>query len=124
MVPVPAVPERDQIVLAAGHEQVHRRVPPDILDVPSVVSKDPFFSTLCERPNSRGRVVTDWESFSSSGEKLSTYGFSKCIMTLCSEAFHVGWEISDDPGLVCRRDVCTSANSDIMHLDPREKFPS
>ena len=55
------VPERDQIVLAAQHEQGHRWVPLDILDVPSVASKDPFLSTLYERPNSRVRVVTDWE---------------------------------------------------------------
>ncbi len=56
------VPERDQIVLAARaarHEQVHRWVPLDILDVPSVASKDLFLSTLCERPNLRGRVVSD-----------------------------------------------------------------
>ncbi len=55
------VPERDQIVLAARHEQGHRWVPLDILDVPSVSSKDPFLSTLYERPNSRVRVVTDRE---------------------------------------------------------------
>jgi hypothetical protein len=54
------VREHDQIVLAARHEQVHRWVPLDILDVPSVSSKDPFLLTHCERPNSRGRVVTDW----------------------------------------------------------------
>jgi hypothetical protein len=40
------VPERDRIVLAAQHEQGHRWVPLDILDVPSVASKDPFLSTL------------------------------------------------------------------------------
>ena len=47
------VPERDQIDLAARHEQGHRWVPLDILDVSSVASKDPFLSTLYERPNSR-----------------------------------------------------------------------
>ena len=40
------VPERDQIVLAARHEQGHRWLPLDVLDVPSVASKDPFLSTL------------------------------------------------------------------------------
>jgi hypothetical protein len=37
----------------------------------------------------------------------------------CSEVVHVGLEIPDDSGLVCRRDVCTCANSDIMRLEPR-----
>ena len=55
------VPERDQFVLAARHGQGHRWVALDILDVPSVSSKDPFLSTLYERPNSRVRAVTDWE---------------------------------------------------------------
>jgi hypothetical protein len=56
-----SVPERDQIVLAAQHEQGHRWVSLDILDVPSVSSQDSFISTLYERPNSRVRVVSDWE---------------------------------------------------------------
>jgi hypothetical protein len=38
--------ERDQIVLAARHEQVRRWLPLDILDVPSIDSKYPLLSTL------------------------------------------------------------------------------
>jgi len=38
--------ERDQIVLAARHEQVRRWLPLDILDVPSIASKYPLLSTL------------------------------------------------------------------------------
>jgi hypothetical protein len=91
-------------------------VPLDILNVPSVSSEDPFLSTLYERPNSRVRVITR----SLSGEKLSTYGFS--MYRPCSKVVHVGLEIPDDSGLVCRRDVWTCGNNDIMRLEPEDSF--
>jgi hypothetical protein len=100
------VPERDQIVLAARHEQVYRWVPLDILDVLSVASKDPFLSTPCES-------VTDWGIV-----RRPARGCPRMASRSTDHAVRlVMLEIPDDSGLVCRRDVCTYA-SDIMRLEP------
>ena len=57
------VPERDQVDLAAQHEQVHRWVPLDILDVPSIASKDPFLLTPVKDQTREVEPSLTWESF-------------------------------------------------------------
>ncbi len=52
------IPELDEIVLAARHQQTHRRVPFNTLDVPTMTSKDTFLAALRKGPNAHGRVVT------------------------------------------------------------------
>ena len=98
------IPELDEIVLAAGHEQAHRRMPLDALDVPSVTRKDAFLSTLGERPDAHGRVVAGCgEALVVGRETETTHSFSMCGP--CREVVHVRLEILDDPRLVCGRDV-------------------
>ena len=45
------IPELDEVVLAAGHEQTHGRVPLDALDVPAVSSEDALFAALGKGPD-------------------------------------------------------------------------
>ena len=56
--PSAGIPELDEIVLAPRHEQTHRWVPLDALDVPSMACKDTFLAALRKGPNAHGRVVT------------------------------------------------------------------
>jgi hypothetical protein len=80
-------------------------VPLDALDVPPVVSEDPFLPTLRERrPNANGRVVAGCgEALVVRRETEPTYGLSMCGP--CSEVDHVGLDILDDSRLVRGRDV-------------------
>jgi hypothetical protein len=98
------VPELDEIVLAARHQESHRRVPLDAFDVPSMASQDPFLPTFCKRPDAYGRVVAGrCEAFIVGRETESTYGLSVCGPR--GEIIHVGLEILDDAGLIGGRDV-------------------
>ena len=55
--PSARIPEFDEIVLAARHEQAHRWVPFNALDVPSMASKDTLLAALRKGPDAHGRVV-------------------------------------------------------------------
>jgi hypothetical protein len=102
-------------------------MPLDALDVPFVVSEDPFFLTLRERPNTNGRVVAGCgEALVVRRETEATYGLSICGP--CSEVDHVGLEILDDSRLVRGRDVgarvvegqCTDGS--VVRLEDRFKI--
>lgn len=116
------IPELDEIVLASRHEQAHRWVPLNALDVPSMAGKDTFLSALRKGPNAHGRVITGCGKACVVRRKTeSAYGFAMCSPR--GEVVHVGLEILDDTGLVCGRNVGASmvegecADSSIVSLE-------
>ena len=98
------IPELDEIVLAAGNEQAHGRVPLDALDVPPVSGEDALFSALGEGPDPHGRVVAGrGETRVVRREAEPANGLAVCGPR--GQVVHVGLEVLDDAGLVRRRDV-------------------
>jgi hypothetical protein len=98
------VPELDEIVLAARHQESHRGVPLDAFDVPPMAGQDPFLPTFRKRPDAHGRVVAGrGETLVVWRETESTYGLSVCGPR--GEIIHVGLEILNDAGLIGGRDV-------------------
>ena len=55
--PSAGIPEIDEIVFATRHEQAHRWVSFNALDVPSMAGKDAFLVGLRKGPYSHGGVV-------------------------------------------------------------------
>jgi hypothetical protein len=76
----------------------------DVLDVPPVVTEDPFLSTLREGPNANDEVVAgSGDAPVVQRETESMRGFP--TRGLRGEVAHIGPEILHDSGLVCGPDV-------------------
>lgn len=90
-----------EIVLAPRHQEFHSRVPPDVYDVLSMASQDPFPPHLRKRQTrrvvvGRGKALVVWR-------ETAMYGLSMCGP--CGEVIHVGLNILGIVGFIGGRDV-------------------